>query len=153
MTTTDPQNSPQNDDQTPDGTTEPPTVPDPAEPPADAGDETFSKAYVDELRSEAAKHRVNAKRADELAQRLVTAFVEGTGRLHDARDLAFNDDLLGDDGFPDREKVSAAVEALIKDRPHLAKIRPVGDVGQGIASDSSTTGLAAFGDLLRNAAS
>ena len=110
--------------------------------------EGFSREYVEELRRESAKHRQNAKKADELARRLVASYVTATGRLHDARDLAFSDDLLDSDGYPDVAKVSEAVEALIVTRPHLAKIRPVGDVGQGI-HESSPSALTAFGSFLR----
>lgn len=121
--------------------------------PQDSEPDTFSRAYVEELRQEAAKHRTNSKKSDELSKRLVTSYVDATGRLHDSRDLAFSDDLMGDDGFPDPAKVNAAVEALIKDRPHLARIRPVGDVGQGFTGEQPPPGLAAFGNMLRSAAS
>lgn len=121
--------------------------------PQDNEPDTFSRAYVEELRQEAAKHRTNSKKSDELSKRLVTSYVDATGRLHDSRDLTFSDDLMGDDGFPDPAKVNAAVEALIKDRPHLARIRPVGDVGQGVTGEQPAAGLAAFGSMLRDAAS
>lgn len=148
MSTTNPENTDQSPQETPEQTGEPASTPEPAE----GQDETFSRAYVEELRTESARHRVNAKKADELSRRLVASYVEATGRLHDARDLAFSDDLMGEDGYPDLEKVTSAVEALIKERPHLARIRPVGDVGQGAASEGTSSGVTAFGDMLRSAA-
>jgi hypothetical protein len=151
MSTTSPE-LPENDDHKPEGPTEPEGHAKPAEPKPGPPGETFTRAYVEELRQEAAKHRTNSKKADELAQRLVASLVDATGKLHDPRDLAFTEALLDPDGYPDPEKVTEAVEALIKDRPHLARIRPVGDVGQGVTSDSNPAGLAAFGNMLREAA-
>ncbi|GAA3684301.1 hypothetical protein GCM10022237_48600 [Nocardioides ginsengisoli] len=111
--------------------------------------ETFTRAYVEELRRESAKHRNAAKRTGELTTRLVHSYVETLGRLHDARDLPLSDELMDEDGFPDREKIATAVEELVKQRPHLARIRPLGDVGQG-ASESTPSDLSAFGSFLRN---
>lgn len=113
--------------------------------------ETFSKGYVQELRSENAKHRTNAARADALATALVAAYVETTGRLHDASDLPVDDSLFVD-GMPNRQKVTEAVEALIERKPHLAKIRPVGDIGQGHQGSESLNADALFGNMLRDAA-
>lgn len=153
MSTTNPENTDQSPQETPEQTGEPASTPDAAEATSEGQEDTFSRSYVEELRAESARHRIGAKRADELARRLVSSYVEATGRLHDPRDLAFSDDLMGEDGFPDPEKVTSAVEALIKDRPHLARIRLVGDVGQGVTNEGASTGLAAFGDMLRSAAS
>ncbi len=86
---------------------------------------------VQKLRDEAAGHRVRAKRADALAARLVTAQAALTGKLADPTDLPFNDDLLDDDGLVDEAEVQAAVDGLIKRKPHLAARRPVGDIGKG----------------------
>lgn len=126
----------------------------PASDPADGRvgqDETFSREYVEELRRESAKHRTNSKRADDLAVALVNAYAEATGLLHDASDLTASDDLLVE-GVPDRDKVKEAVGALIESKPHLAKIRPTGDVGQGVHSSSATSALGAFTTMLRDAA-
>lgn len=78
----------------------------PAEP------ETFDRPYVERLRTEAAEGRVKGKRADALAAALVSAYAAQSGRLADASDFAYSDDLLAR-------------------KPHLASRRPVGDVGQG----------------------
>lgn len=113
--------------------------------------ETFPASYVRELREENAKHRKSATRADSLATNLVHAYAESTGRLHDASDVVVSDALFVD-GMPDREKVAEAVEELIKAKPHLAKIRPTGDVGQGSSGSDSPNATALFGQALREAA-
>jgi hypothetical protein len=92
---------------------------------------------------------VRAKRADALAASLVTATAALTGKLADPTDLPFTDDLLDDDGYVDEAKVRAAVDDLIKRKPHLAARRPRGDVGQGARPESQEEGLAA---LLRRGA-
>ncbi len=84
---------------------------------------------------------------------MVTAYAAETGRLHDPTDLPATDDLAGDDGLPDPDKVTAAVEELIKTKPHLARIRPVGNVGQGSTTDASEDGAGAFANLLRGVVS
>lgn len=111
--------------------------------------ETFDREYVQKLRDEAAGHRVKAKRADALAAALVTAQAAGTGRLVDPTDLPFSEELLDDDGVPDPDKVGAAVEELVRRKPHLAARRPRGDVGQGARPEAQEEGLAA---LLRRGA-
>jgi hypothetical protein len=151
-TSTETETGPQNDAASTSGPESTETPASPASGTNDGEPDTFSRGYVEELRQEAAKNRTSAKRSDELSRRLVVAHAEATGRLHDARDLAVTDDLLDDDGYPDPAKVNDAVDALIKERPHLARIRPVGDVGQGAASETRSSGLMAFGDMLRNAA-
>lgn len=109
--------------------------------------ETFPRSYVEELRTESAKHRTKAKRADDLAHRLVTAYASVSRKLADPSDLAMSDALLDDDGIPDREKVLAAVDELLTRKPHLAATRPVGDVGQGARGEAA--GMVSLGDLLR----
>jgi hypothetical protein len=107
--------------------------------------ETFDRAYIQRLRDEAASHRVKAKRADALAERLVTAMAAGTNRLADPTDLAYSDDLLDEDGYPDEGKVAEAIEQLIAKRPHLASRRPRdSDVGQGTQAEVDTLSLAAL---------
>lgn len=93
--------------------------------------QTFDREYVEQLRRENATQRVKGKRADSLAARLVTSYADATGRLADASDLPYSDDLLDDDGLVDRAKVEAAVAELLERKPHLASRRPSGDVGQG----------------------
>jgi hypothetical protein len=128
----------------PDPTEEPPTVSDET-----VEQETFDRAYVQKLRDEAAGHRVKAKRADGLAAALVTAQAALTGRMADPTDLPYDEELLDDDGLVDNDKVTAAVEDLLRRKPHLAARRPHGDVGQGARPESSEVGLAS---LLRRGA-
>ncbi len=106
--------------------------------------ETFDREYVQKLRDEAAGHRVKAKRTDALNARLATAQAALTGKLADPTDLPFTDDLLDDDGLVDEDKVRAAVEDLIKRKPHLAARRPTGNVGQGARPEAPEIGLAAM---------
>lgn len=103
--------------------------------------ETFPRAYVDKLRKEAAGYRERAKRADDLAQRLHTSLVEGTGRLADARDLPFDESHLDDP-----QALQTAIEELLAERPHLASRRPMGNIGQGVAPVSNDVSL---GGILR----
>lgn len=95
-----------------------------------SGDDTFPRSYVEELRKESAGYRDRAKqaedRADALAKRLHTALVTATNRLENPADLAFDAEHLDDAG-----KLSAAIEALLSDRPYMAKRVVTGDAGQG----------------------
>ena len=109
--------------------------------PEDEQAETFPRAYVDKLRKEAAGYRERAKRADDLAQRLHTSLVEGTGRLADARDLPFDESHLDDP-----QTLQTAIEELLAERPHLASRRPMGNIGQGVAPVSNDVSL---GGILR----
>lgn len=107
---------------------------------------TYDEDYVKALRDEAAGHRVKAKRADTLAAALVTSIAAGTGKLVDPRDLPHGEHLLGEDGLPDPEKIGAAIDVLIRERPHLASRRPTGHLEQGARPDEP--GLSLLG-LLR----
>lgn len=101
--------------------------------------ETFPRDYVLKLRDENAKYRQRAADRDEIAERLHTALVAATGRLADPTDLTFDDAHLSDP-----EAITAAVDALLTAKPHLASRIPAGDIGQGVsgASDSfSLSGL------------
>ncbi len=115
-------------------------------PTGDTEPESFDREYVQKLRDEAAGHRVKAKRTDALNARLATAQAALTGKLADPTDLPFTDNLLDDDGLVDEDKVRAAVDDLVKRKPHLAARRPTGNVGQGARPETATFGLA---ELLR----
>lgn len=106
--------------------------------------ETFPRAYVTQLREEAAKYRTRAQRADDLAQRLHGALVAATGRLADPTDLAYDETHVDD-----ADALTAAIDDLLARKPHLASRRPVGDVGQGAAQGDNPVDLA--GMLRRNA--
>ena len=119
---------------------EPDVAPDPA-PAEQADPDTFPRSYVEELRKESARYRERAKAADDLAQRLHTALVAATGRLADPTDLPFDEAHL-----EDAEALSAAIDALVAAKPHLADRRPRGNVGQGARPSADSVGL---GGLLR----
>ncbi|MGY4709066.1 hypothetical protein ACXDF8_05785 [Mycolicibacterium sp. CBM1] len=96
----------------------------------DENAETFPRSVVEKLRTENGKHRQNAtqanSRADALATRLHAELVRATGRLADPADLAFDAEHLDD-----ADALSAAIDALLDAKPHLASRRPTGDIGQG----------------------
>lgn len=104
----------------------------PEQEPEHAKDEdTFDRAYVEELRRENAKYRTRAGEADTLAQRLHTALVAADGRLQDATDLEFNPEHL------DNEKaLEAAITALLEAKPHLRARKATGDIGAGERGDA-----------------
>lgn len=108
-------------------------------------EETFPRAYVEELRQENGKYRQRAQRADDLAARLHVELVRATGRLADPEDLDFNEEHL-----EDPEALMTALEDLLARKPHLADRRPRGDVGQGHTSSGTGVDLAG---ILRAAAS
>lgn len=97
-------------------------------------EDTFSRAYVEKLRQEAAGYRVRAQRTTELEQRLHAALVAATGRLTDSSDLEFDPAHLDDE-----DALSAALDELLTRKPHLASRRPRGDVGQGVTSNAVDT--------------
>jgi antitoxin component of RelBE/YafQ-DinJ toxin-antitoxin module len=102
----------------------------------------FPRAYVDRLRRESAGYRERAQRADEYATRLHAALVAATGRLADPTDLPFDAEHLADN-----EKLTAAIDELLARKPHLATLRPAGDVGQGKRGQADTP--ASLADMLR----
>lgn len=91
---------------------------------------TFPREYVESLRKESAGYRERAKLADErsdgLAARLHTALVAATGRLENPADLTFDTDHLDS-----ATALTDAIDALLTDRPYLAKRTVAGDAGQG----------------------
>ena len=102
----------------------------------DGQPETFPREYVEKLRDENAKYRQRAGQTDDLAKRLHLELVKGTGRLADPTDLPFDDDHLSD---PDA--LTAAVEALLAAKPHMASRKPTGDIGQGASVVDDTFSL------------
>lgn len=93
--------------------------------------ESFPRSYVEKLRKESKGYRDRAKTAeqnlDATLHELFTARVTATGKLADPDDLAYDAELLADD-----DKLTEAVDELIKRKPHLAKRRVGGPVGQGV---------------------
>lgn len=112
----------------------------------DAGDEqqpdTFSREYVAGLRREAAQHRRRAtEQADAvraIAAELWTARVAAAGTLADPSDLPPPADL---EAAPTDEDVAAAVSELLERKPHLARRRVVGSIGQGAGTAGGDVSL------------
>ena len=115
--------------------------PEPAEPDQTEPDEPeqFPRAYVQQLRAEAKDWRVKAQKAEPYAQRLHTELVKATGRLADPTDMPFDEAHLTD---PDA--LTAAIDALLQRKPHLASRRPAGDVGQGATNGAAPVDLASI---------
>lgn len=111
--------------------------------------DTFPRDYVERLREESAGHRTRAKAAEEALaptqQRLHAALVAATGRLADPSDLAFDVAHLEDEAA-----LTAAIDALLEAKPHLASRRVVGDVGQGVGGSSA--GDVDLGGMMRSRA-
>ena len=108
--------------------------------PEDA-EQVFDLEYVTKLRQEAAEGRVKAKRADSLARQTVKALAANDGRLIDVDDLAFDQQFLDEDGIVDADKVTAAIDELVKRKPHLAAQRPSGIVPQGARPEPTRVDL------------
>jgi len=94
--------------------------------------ETYTAEYVKALRDEAANYRVKAKRVTDANARLTSAFVAQDGRLVDPDVFTFTDDLMDDDGLVSHDKVSAAISALITDKPYLLRRTPSTSIAQGM---------------------
>ena len=112
--------------------------------------ETFGADYVRQLREESAAHRVKAKRIDDANTRLVAAYAAADGRLVDVDALAYSDDLTGDDGLVEREKVADAIAKLVEAKPYLASRRPTTPLPQGVREDVPT--VPGLFDLIRQRA-
>jgi len=119
----------------------PDATPEVSDPKSDPEPETFPRSYVEDLRRENGKYRQRAGEADALATRLHTELVRATGKLADPTDLPFNADHLADAGT-----MSAAIDALLEAKPHLAARRITGDIGQGAQGNTGTVSLI---DILR----
>lgn len=116
-----------------------PTVEAPEETPEDetTEPEVFPREYVQKLRDENAKYRQKAGDRDEIATRLHAALVAATGRLADPADLPFDETHL-----TDADALTAAVDALLEQKPHLASRIPTGNIGQGVSAAPDTFNLA-----------
>lgn len=90
-------------------------------------EDTFPRAYVEELRAENKSWRLKAQQADTYAHRLHTELVKATGRLADPTDMPFEAEHLDD-----ADKLNTAIDDLLHRKPHLASRTPSGDVGQGV---------------------
>ncbi|MDF9279420.1 hypothetical protein P4U43_16645 [Arthrobacter sp. EH-1B-1] len=112
--------------------------------PAEEEPKTFPLDYVQKLRDESAKYRQRAAKTEELGKRLHVALVEKSGRLQDASDLPYDEAFLDD---PDA--LSAAIDALLTAKPHLASRKPSGVIPQGATATPSSGSLS--GLLRRNA--
>lgn len=103
-------------------------------------EETFDRAYVEDLRKESAGYRTQLRTVQEQLHRLQ---VEQTGKLADPADLAFDPVHLDD---PDA--LTAAIDALLEAKPHLKRrALPVGAAAQG--PKNSVTGDVNLVDLMR----
>lgn len=102
--------------------------------------DTFPREYVERLRAESAEHRTRARDAEAalepMQQRLFGLLVEGTGRLADPTDLAYDPALLEDDAL------TTAIDGLLETKPHLASRRVAGDIGQGAGEPKTEVSLA-----------
>lgn len=99
--------------------------------------DTFPREYVESLRKENADYRNRAKaaegQADDLARRLHTTLVTATNRLENPADLPYDAMHL-----EDPEHLKAALDALLADRPYMAKRVVNGDAGQGNRGGADT---------------
>lgn len=111
---------------------------------ATEAERVFDAEYVGKLRQEAAEARMKAKRTDALSSELLKAWTALDGRLIDPEDLTLDKSMLNEDGSLDRAKVTAALDALIERKPHLAARRPVNPLPQGATPESEPVNLAAL---------
>lgn len=107
--------------------------------------DTFPRAYVEQLRKEAAEHRTGRtaaeERSDAAMSRLRLAAIHSATRevLADPTDLPWDATMADDEGWPDAEKITAAATALVEAKPHLGRVR--GDVGQGYRGGDQSVSL------------
>jgi hypothetical protein len=126
-------------------TTEPMTEPtgdtaevEPVQPMEQAPEQTDDDANgndetVRALRDELAKRRIKAReQVSEANQRLALAYVRADARLVDSDAFTVTDELLGDDGFIDAEKVTGAIDALLAAKPYLSARKPSAPITQGV---------------------
>lgn len=126
-------------DETPEGGV---VTPENADDTAEGESGTYAHEYVKGLREESKGHRLRAesaearaneleKHSDELAKRLHRELVTATGRLENPDDLPFDAENLNSD------HLNAAIEALLSNRPYLAKRKITGDIGQGSRGEAA----------------
>jgi hypothetical protein len=103
--------------------------------------DTFPRDYVEKLRKESADYRTRAQRAEEAEKRLHDLAVAQavSGILVSADELHWREEFADPDGWPDHDKIRAAAEDLVQQRPYLG--RPSGDVGQGRHDDEQEVSL------------
>lgn len=108
-----------------------------------AGEHSESEATdetVRALRDELAKRRIRAReQVSQANQRLALAYVQADGRLIDADAFTVTDDLLGDDGFIDADKVTREIDALLAAKPYLSARKPSTPITQGVRPLSPET--------------
>lgn len=110
---------------------------------SDHDGDSFSRSYVETLRSESANYRTQNK---DLRSELWAARVAAAGRLADPADLP-----LPDAADPtDAEQVTAAIDELLAAKPHYAARRATGDIGQHSAADDTAGGVSLMGIMGRN---
>jgi hypothetical protein len=141
MTTSNTENPPVGTEDPPVGANTESTETPPVEPVVNANDaagepKVYDEAYVQNLRDEAASHRVKAKRAADAEIRLHELAIHQavSGILVSPDDLNWSDEYTDEHGWPDEAKIIAAAEELVARKPHLARVR--GDVGQGQRGDA-----------------
>lgn len=121
-----------------------------------------AQEYVRQLRTEAARYRSERNQIRDEATTLRTRVdthdrqrVEAIAseRLHDARDLLDRlkdlDELRGEDGLLNEDAVGQRIDALVSERPHLAKQPKPTSWGQG-ARGTRTDAPPSFGAALKD---
>lgn len=113
------------------------------ETPGTGEGDSFSRSYVETLRSESASYRTQNKA---LRSELWAARVAAAGRLADPADLP-----MPDAADPtDAEQVTAAIDELLAAKPHYAARKAAGDIGQHSAADDTAGGVSLMGIMSRN---
>ena len=105
--------------------------------------DTFPRAYVEDLRKEAAGYRTQVR---ELQERLHRMSVEQTGSLADPADLPFDPAHLDSP-----EALQAAIAALLEAKPHLKARRFAPDAAAQGAKGTASGGVDLLGMLRANA--
>jgi hypothetical protein len=120
---------------------QPTTEADPAPADVEAEPDTYPAEHVAELRDELAKKRIRIKETTGQANaRLLAAYLAADGRVvPEARDLiALTEDLIGEDGFVDGDRVTEAVGAFLASRPFAASRTPTTPLPMGVQATAPT---------------